>query len=260
MSSIFKTSDKKALTYLNKSIIFGFEITEIKAACNNFCYLIKQGVGKYVLYIPEDVKIPRKLGSELEHKLEALRGDLQVIGGKGIVDAESLFANIRVKELDLSRMSLESCRTAVNMFYYAYVRNLIMGEKNTPYLNNTRGMFKYFNSDILFEDSVKIEIDLNSWDMSNVEIMIDMFFLANISELYIDNWNINKDCVITGAFNNIQVDTLNLKAFNLRELYKGYSFMSGSKIRQLFINEEDYKDSGVRKRVHESSTFMLIKF
>ena len=112
-------------------------------------------------------------------------------------------------------------------------------------------MFKFFLSILNFF------FVLGFFSHGTISLSIPTF---NISELYIDNWNINKDCVITGAFNNIQVDTLNLKAFNLRELYKGYSFMSGSKIRQLFINEEDYKDSGVRKRVHESSTFMLIKF
>lgn len=254
MNNIWKTDDEKAISFLNKSVILGLSIKELKTLCGNYCYLIEKSNNNNVLYIPNEVTIPRKFNSRLEDEIVVLRGTLQVIGGSGILKADRLFCDLKLKELDLRKFDTHNCNSMRAMFMYAYIHKITFGENwDTSKVTNMNDMFKYMNNDeMVFKSSNEsIDLDANSWNIELVTNMQDMFFSSTFKSLKIDKWKVRKDCCIKGIFDNLKVNELDLRGLNLKKTFDGYNFISNAEIETLIVNLDDYNNSKVRKRLLE---------
>lgn len=254
MDNIWKTSDEKAISFLNKAVILGLDIKELKTNCDNYCYLIKKAHNSHVIYIPNEVKHPKRINSQFENELITIRGELQVIGGSSIQRADRLFSDVKLKLLDLRKFNTSKCVSMRGMFMYGYINEILFGENwNTSSVSDMQDMFKFMNSDMrnITRDEILLSLNVNNWNMQNVIDMQYMFFASTFKNLDINEWEIRTDCIIKGIFDDIKVDTLDLRGFNLRETFDDDDFVSNAEIEKLIVNLDDYNNYEVRDKLQK---------
>lgn len=210
---MYKTTDEKAVKFLNRATLLGLEIEELEAAERTSVYLIKQDNENYTLYIPKEVKILMLLSE----RLTKLRGNLKVIGGEGMIEMLATFTKVRLDLLDLSRLNTDKCEVMNSIFCYSKIRKIIFGDNwNTSKVKSMYAVFSSLNMNMfnLIESDIVLELDLNNWDMSKVEDISRMFYCSSFKTLKINKWNLQEGTKLYDIFEHVVVDKLDLTNIN----------------------------------------------
>lgn len=110
----------------------------------------------------------------------------------GFRQDETISPSVRcdeVIEIDFSNFDGDNLVTMEGMFESMRVEQIFFGKMNTPNLKNTARAFS--NVGIPIEEYHIPELDVSSFDFSNVENIMAMFQGANIDTLRMENANLN---------------------------------------------------------------------
>lgn len=134
--------------------------------------------------------------------LKQYNGNLSVIGGRNFRNASMLFADLRYREIDISRLNISMLTSASTMFLNCRAE-IKFGKLNTVKLRNARNIFtgyrgEYLNLSTLDTTSLVdmsgmfVNARIDTLDLSNIQLrprvkMNKMFNLANIKHIITDN-------------------------------------------------------------------------
>ena len=65
-----------------------------------------------------------------------------------------------------------------------------------------KSMFSYFMYSEVVEDKFNCIVDLNSWDMSSITNVNDMFLESGNIDIYLSDWGLNDGCDISNIMLN----------------------------------------------------------
>lgn len=253
---MWKTSDEKAIKFLNRAVLLDLEIEEIKLFGTSSAYLVKQAIDEHILYIPNDIKHIVTVNQPLSD----IKGTLRVIGGDSISTFGSIFSKIRIDVLDLTKLSTKNCTSMKCMFAHSRIKQFIFGKNwDTSNVKDMSGMFSNLNINLfkLDEEYTTVELDLNSWNMENVEDISNMFFASSFKSLKINKWNLRPGVIATAIFDHMTcIEPLDLRGMCLRKIILAYResdlnmhIDKYTSIQRILIDKEDYDNRIVRKFV-----------
>lgn len=248
---MWTTADEKVTKYLNRALTLGLDIKELNINSMDLgdwsLYLVKKNNRDYNLYIPKEIQFVDSLDDELKE----VRGTLRVIGGESLELLDGLFREIKLEELDLTKLNTDKCISMQSVFSYSTINKIIFPDNwNTSNVITMHNMFSNLNSEKI------LELDLNSWNMENVEDLTCMFMSSAFKSLKINKWELNYGTKLIDAFKHIKIDTLDLTGMELSKLKLnkedyGKSTMNWQNtVKEIMVDEEDYKYDKVRTFLH----------
>lgn len=246
----WKTTCKKAISFLNKATVLGFYIDEIETLDGKYMYLVNKNE-ESILYIPSDVT-----HTELKVYM-TITGNLKVIGGENVISYKELFNKVRLKTLDLRDMVTDKCEDMRLMFSSSYIDKIIFGENwNTSKVKTMKHMFSHLNMNLFDLTSSVLELDLNNWDMSNVDDVSAMFYASDFKKLEINKWNLKPGVYSVEILDHIKIDTLDLSGLNLRKMKLcndvtelRLDSTKFTRIKNIIIDKDDYVDEIVNRYI-----------
>ena len=199
--SIPLAEDIKKLYY--KSRLLGI-IKEVSTYCGKTCYLISITKSKHLLIIPDDVT---RLNLEwcrdgiTTNTFWKLRGELKVIGGFGLTDANAMFAECeKLTKLDLRYFCTDNIQDMTMMFSSCILKELDLSSFNTKNTKNMLGMFMCASID---------NLDISSFNTSNVEIMRGMFSRCTTNTLDLSHFNTDNLSNVSWMFESCKINMIN---------------------------------------------------
>ena len=236
--------DKKTKAFINKHILFGYELTEIDTDCGHKCYLLTLKKDNK-LYIPNDVISPiirTNTFSPFRTEMNKIRGDLQVFGGEGLINTSDMFHSCVLDILDLQMMDTLKLETIKGMFNSVSAKEIIFGGKfNTSKVKYFDELFISSSIDKLdlsklntsnaisfksmFENSECLDLIIKDLDITNVLSMESMFQDSSFKELDVSNWaickikntkNIFRDCDVVNETKLSDIDRNNKRIMKFR--------------------------------------------
>ena len=196
-------NDRNIQSFINKTMVLGYNIKEIHTECGHKCYLASKD-NEHILKIPSNVTKPTEPfgASHFTNVLSTLRGNLQVVGGEGITNADYMFNDCNFKTLDLRKMCTDNIKSMRFMFRLSHINNILFGDN---FLNNKvvslNGVFKNFKGE---------KLDLSNWNTSNIRYMLSTFEDCWLLELDINNFDLSNVKSVESIFNGGRFETLDL--------------------------------------------------
>ena len=177
----------------------GYVTKEIKVDHLNKCYLATRG-NDNILFIPSNI-------TDVKLEILPVSGNLQILGGYGLISAQYMFYNVKVNTLDLTLLNNLNMVSMKNMFNGASINNLLLGEnffgpkvKDVKYMFNTKTKLNVdmshvkvahlSNIDYMFSGSNLGMIKL--FNLDGVKSAVSLFEMAHVDLLDLSHWNITK--------------------------------------------------------------------
>ena len=153
-----------------KAKVLGHSITTFDTDCGHKCYMTSSPDNtKHFLIIPDNVKY--LYGTDMDPDIHApympmIKGDLKVIGGRGLTSAHHMFALCKARSIDLSSFDTSKVTNMSFMFMNCEAQSIDLSSFDTRKVTGMRWMFMYCKAH---------SIDLSSFNTSKVEDMEKMF-------------------------------------------------------------------------------------
>ena len=194
--------DKSTRSFINKTMLLGYTIKEIYTACGHKCYLASM-YKEHILRIPNDVTKPTEAYGKTHFTdvLSTLEGNLQVVGGEGIVNADYMFSNCKIDILDLNMLYTHNIESMKSMFRGSHIKNILWGKLLSRKVISLNEVFKGFKCE---------KLDLSSWDTSNIKYMVSTFEDSWICELIINNFDLSNVKSVENMFAGGRFEILDL--------------------------------------------------
>lgn len=211
---------------------------DIATFCGHKCTLISKSKTEHILYIPEDVIqlndwidcVHYRTDDDiiLTKHLQDLRGNIKVIGGKGLKNVAFMFSECKFISIDFSAFHTDNVTNMYHMFSDSVIDYLNLSHFNTSKTVIMRGMFaglkvkrlniNNFNTknvakmDSMFSEMELIEddhIDLSFFDFTNLDTANFMFSQTRVKDyIKISNAKMDVSFSLNEMFYNCMTDTI----------------------------------------------------
>lgn len=234
--------DTRTEKFANKSIVLGYEVRKIFTDCGHVCYLASKG-DEHILRISENVIAPIiRIGnySHFEDELQKLRGELQVIGGSGIINGTEMFNRCVLNKLDLGLFDTSSLEITQDMFYNSHITDIeFNGKCKMSKVKNMDGMFKCFDGTYIIIDDL---------DTTNVKTMKNMFENCNCNEVFMRNLDIQNVISMEGMFLDATMGRLDISKWVITNVPNTkYIFKDFEIVDELILSEKDRENKRIMK-------------
>ena len=196
-----------------KAKVLGHSITTFDTDCGHKCYMTSSPDNtKHFLIIPDNVKY--LYGTDMDPDIHApympmIKGDLKVIGGRGLTSAHHMFALCKARSIDLSSFDTSKVTSMSSMFAQCKTNSLDLSSFNTSNVTDMSGMFS----------SCKVQsLDLSSFDTSKVTDMGSMFAGCKAQSLDLRSFNTSKVTNMSFMFMNCEAQSIDLSSFDTRKV------------------------------------------
>jgi len=85
-------------------------------------------------------------------------------------------------------------------------------------------------------DRITGTLDLNSWDTSNLSMVMDLFADSSIDKIKMDRWDMSHVTSTMTMFSGLRTDSLNLSGWNLAEATDLYDMFDGASMTSLNVS------------------------
>ena len=250
------TTEERYKKLFLRSKLFGQEVVEIPTYCGHKCYLIST-TNKHIIYIPPDVKRLNLDHVQLkftEH-IQNLKGELQIIGGSGLEDTNSMFRKCKARFIDLSNFETinvncmhhmfaecEAKRIDFSNFYTGraiIMNNMFMACKTNKLdlsgfdTSHTASMYGMF-----FECKASV-INLSSFNTKNITNMNDMFSYCETKELDLSSFDTSNTKYMSSMFGNCKAKHINLSSFDTSKVEDMAWMFEGCEAEEIDLSNFD---------------------
>lgn len=230
-----KTKNINAESLLVKVKTIGYNVTTIDTVCGHKCYIASPpDNSNNLLIIPDDVKCiydEYKWWDSEFKRIERVKGNLKVIGGKGLNSTYHMFSNCRANLIDLSSFDSSNVVNMSYMFCNCEAKSIDLRSLNASKVTDMSYMFfkceaksidltsfntsSVTNMESMFRECWARSLDLRSFNTSNVITMKQMFdhcYYAKSIDL--TSFDTSKVEDMYGMFDTCQTQSLDLSSFN----------------------------------------------
>ena len=183
----------------------------IPTYCGNQCYLIHYSNDNHTIYIPDNVTelngawYSDYKRMEFTSAIYQITGNIKVVGGHNLINANEMFYGCKASSLDLSCFDTSKVRTMENMFWYTKAKKINLSTFDTHNIRDMSGLFMCCAAD---------ELDLSTFDTSNVTDMRFMFLGCAAKRINISSFDTSKVKDMMGMFSDCDVEQLDLSNFD----------------------------------------------
>ena len=154
---------------------------EIPTACKHTCILVETDSYNHILYIPDDVE-------QLNHSsfvsftkyIRNLKGNLTVIGGNSLKDANEMFDSCKIQSIDFTHFVTDNIKMMSGMFRNCCVQALDLSSFNTERVIDMSSMFEY---------CLAKTIELSSFNTPCLRQVVSMFCYCHAQTLDLSSLN-----------------------------------------------------------------------
>lgn len=198
-----KIDDSKIQSHIQKARMLGLNVETVEQGLSSIYYIIHKSSLEHIILIPSSTVYTGHILLSRQ-----LNGNVRVIGGSGITDAEEMFrveSARSINILDLTEFDASNIENMSSMFWGRYIDEIRFGDFNTSKVKDMSYMF--------YSCAAK-SLDLSSFDTSNVEDMNHMFEDCAAQYLNLKSFNTRKVRDMSNMFDGMAIEGLDLTSFD----------------------------------------------
>lgn len=227
------TEDAKMNSFINRATIMGYDVTEIKMDDIHKCYLASRDNNREHI-----LKIPNNIINFNGDYLKNIRGNLRVLGGKGLVNVQYMFMNTYLDTLDLSGLETSNIEQMGYMFYRSRIAELLLRD---DFFGHNLKDIKY-----MFRSARIVNVDFSNLSIShlkNIDHMLDGLWSDEIKLFSLDGIESAEGLLEYSGFK-----TLDLRHWNITSLKNHkYIFKNCEISGEVLLSDTDRKNRALVK-------------
>lgn len=243
----YKLSNKDNILE-NKVKLLGGKIHTLNTYCGHTCKLFKVA-NTYILFIPDDVRELNDSTQILDDGLYFTKefkkcigdtGNLEVIGGNGLVSIHSMLYGCKFNAVNFDRFNTHNVKDMEYVFCECSFKSINFSDLDTSRVISMDSMFMLC--------TVENPIDFSHFNTESVINMERMFDSAELKNLDISSFNTSKVRSMKGMFMECTTDKLDLTSFDTSSIIDASEMFKSSLIHE--IDASSFKFSNDARIFH----------
>ena len=211
--------NNKTESLINRLRTLGYSIKKFNTDCGHECYIASSPDNtKHIFIIPDDVEYLYETHSyfgfitkkKLYKCMISIKGELRVVGGKGLISTYHIFDNCSAQYLDLNSFNTSNVTVMSYMFNSCKAKSIDLRSLDTS---------NVITMDSMFSGCKAQSIDLSTFNTSNVTNMCYMFDECEAQSLDLSSFDTSNVTNMTNMFSRCKAKSIDLRSFNTSNVY-----------------------------------------